>query len=418
MDKTALDNFLSDVNVKHCLSNYQENNIFNILDLDEIRHSRVLAWLLNPRASHHSGDYFLKALLSSAAMSLLNEDKEIIEGYDFFEDWPIHDIESYGLSSSIITTEFKIGEVKNDSIDIAIFSPEHKFMIFIENKTGSREHSGQTVKYRKAMIPLAKKSGYDIGFIFLDWGESSAEDPYWASINYDWLTTALKSYIDKNTASNKILQLLSEYHDYLTDGNNSVDQSLTSLDFQMSSIASKHKDFLSTMVNELDCSSLKVSAIKSGFTGDDGSNETILYWQNYHFFDALFENNQWNLIKLELIKLLGENKGYEFDVHSNRIWIHNKSWYTFYGSDYDMDKGWVITPGLTEKDGMTFISLYASLGDINKTDEQLDSFFKAIGHKKQKSSFQQELSDNITEQVSELVRLTNDIDRYIHLLGK
>jgi hypothetical protein len=49
-------------------------NPFNILAIEnyEIRHSNVLAWLLNPNGNHGLGDYFLKKVLSQAV--LINED--------------------------------------------------------------------------------------------------------------------------------------------------------------------------------------------------------------------------------------------------------------------------------------------------------------------------------------------------------
>lgn len=42
-------------------------NAFKVLKVDkfEIRHSNVLAWLMDPNANHKMGDYFLKRILST-----------------------------------------------------------------------------------------------------------------------------------------------------------------------------------------------------------------------------------------------------------------------------------------------------------------------------------------------------------------
>ena len=65
-DWEAINKFIVDLDCIVPLQQYcDELNIFNVLDLKrtEIRHSNMLAWLLNPYKQHGFGDKFLKRVL-------------------------------------------------------------------------------------------------------------------------------------------------------------------------------------------------------------------------------------------------------------------------------------------------------------------------------------------------------------------
>lgn len=108
-------------------------NPFSVLKIShhEIRHSNVLAWLLDPKGNHNLGDYFLKKFLLKVVLA--NEEK-------YSETISLADLMLKDFSSSIVTREEK-------NIDILVKSQEHKLILIIENKIKSDESENQLTKY-------------------------------------------------------------------------------------------------------------------------------------------------------------------------------------------------------------------------------------------------------------------------------
>jgi len=105
-------------------------NIFEILRLShhEIRHSNFLAWLLDPSQSHNLGDTLLKWFLKEVFQD------EKVAWIDEFE------VDGVRTQDIVIHREFK-------HIDLLIEFPD--WVVVIENKFGSSEHSNQLARYRK-----------------------------------------------------------------------------------------------------------------------------------------------------------------------------------------------------------------------------------------------------------------------------
>ena len=104
-------------------------NFFNILKVErkEIRHSKFLAWLLDPKGSHSLSDIYLKWFL-----------KDIFSDYKI--DWITEfDVESLNLSNIRIYREWK-------NIDVLIESDT--FVVAIENKVDSERRAS----FRKTNI--------------------------------------------------------------------------------------------------------------------------------------------------------------------------------------------------------------------------------------------------------------------------
>lgn len=122
---------------------YKDFNIFKILRVDnyEIRHSNILAWLLDKKASHNLSSTFIKEFLQKA---ILNFDAKLVD----------EDIK--------IKTEYGTDEKRR--IDILIIG--ESFTCTIENKYGSCEHDEQCKHYLEFINKKFKdKNNY---FIFLD----------------------------------------------------------------------------------------------------------------------------------------------------------------------------------------------------------------------------------------------------------
>ncbi|MBZ2021906.1 PDDEXK-like family protein, partial [Streptococcus sanguinis] len=108
-------------------------NIFEILGIEsaEIRHSRVLAWLLDPRENHYLKDKFLKKFLLKVIQN----------------NFVVPEIET----TEVLLKDFSKGEVFRESknnIDILFSNSEYKFNLIIENKIFTSDHDNQLTKYR------------------------------------------------------------------------------------------------------------------------------------------------------------------------------------------------------------------------------------------------------------------------------
>ena len=109
-----------------------ELNMFEAAGLtrDEVKHSRFLSFLLNPREAHGLGDAFLTRMLQKSIQASGREDLAIS---------PI-ELELWDMSDSEVRTEWS-------GIDILMLNHTHRVAIVIENKIGSGEHTDQLKRY-------------------------------------------------------------------------------------------------------------------------------------------------------------------------------------------------------------------------------------------------------------------------------
>lgn len=108
-------------------------NPFKILKIEnhEIRHSNVLAWMLDPKENHNLGDKIFKKIVSHVMIN----NEEIAPS-----NLSINDFQLGSFSDLLIFRE------KND-IDILAVSKANRFVLLIENKIKSRESRHQLKKY-------------------------------------------------------------------------------------------------------------------------------------------------------------------------------------------------------------------------------------------------------------------------------
>ena len=142
-----LDRFLADnAELEELSARLSEFNVFRALKIEqvEIRHSNVLAWLLDPDESHGFSEIVLKRLLSNI---LLLSEKTI-----------------HGISAAQVELmSFPDIEVSREwrNIDIVVIDRTNKLVLFFENKIYSSESEGQLVKY----LELVKKEFPDFTII-------------------------------------------------------------------------------------------------------------------------------------------------------------------------------------------------------------------------------------------------------------
>ena len=102
----------------------------------EIRHSNVLALLLDPKGNHDLGSFFINKILAKTFVNPANfEDEDKISNYDVLE-----------LSRKKffdLTVHKEYLTQKGKRIDIVAVSDHHKVAMIIENKYWSSESEGQ-----------------------------------------------------------------------------------------------------------------------------------------------------------------------------------------------------------------------------------------------------------------------------------
>ena len=200
-----------------------EVNIFEILQVEnrEIRHSNILAWLLNPEESHGLGDSFLRGCIRAVIRNI--EDRD-----DSEKDYILIDSnQNDGISNDIekdaswwLTANFYkvFVEREREYKDIVITgkgrvsgeddSGKDGFLIAIENKVNAKEGQirgkKQTeVYYEDLMNPgAARKDGTHYSefkkrmFVFLTPDGDPASDSHWAVLTYDDIVTALENAVN------------------------------------------------------------------------------------------------------------------------------------------------------------------------------------------------------------------------------
>jgi hypothetical protein len=167
-DLPALERFI--VENEELLQLEQRIGRFNIFDSlgivrTEIRHSNFLAWLLDPNESHGQGSLFLNAVL----MDLLRQSPPELR---LFSPIQLDGAEMRGVQ---VRREFR-------NIDILIECDEPRFVIAIENKIDSREHSDQLGRYRKTVNEVF--GNVPVQFVFLTREGDEPSDDGWVIYTY------------------------------------------------------------------------------------------------------------------------------------------------------------------------------------------------------------------------------------------
>lgn len=146
INRRAIDAFLVDnPELEELNARLSEFNILGVLKAEksELRHSNVLAWLLDPSANHGFGDKFLRRFISRFLLE--NNEIDVSLSPANVELMSLNDIEIYR-------------EWKN--IDVFLFSRNNRFCLVIENKIGSKESTGQLTKYKN--IIQEEFSGFEV----------------------------------------------------------------------------------------------------------------------------------------------------------------------------------------------------------------------------------------------------------------
>lgn len=200
----AIEDLLMDMEIFEQIETKLSNfNAFETLGIvnTEIRHSNVLAWLLNPKENHGLGDVFIKKLIQT----LFYQNKNII----LKSNLTLFDISLMDYDDFNIRREWR-------NIDILAISEENKLVLVIENKVWSKESNNQLKKYFD--IIHKEFSEYNKVFIFLTpYGDASSDEENWISFNYKNIFDILQKSIElkKDLISQSVKFFIEQYLEIL-----------------------------------------------------------------------------------------------------------------------------------------------------------------------------------------------------------
>lgn len=268
-----LNQFIVDNNALEILEAMQRSfNPFKVLKLDtyEIRHSNILAWLLDPSENHNLGYKFLKKILGEI----------IVRNDNISINKPAIDIVSASFNDVEVFRE-------KNNIDILVISEKNEIALAIENKIYSGEHDNQLNRYYDKLKEIYQN--IDIVPVYLTLtGEKPTSSNEWGSLSYEIIYKVLNSVIElyKDTINNKVYDFILYYLDILEE--------LTMQDDDVielcKKIYRKHKDAVDLIVKYGISSSFSKAA--SSFLEDNinvinlGSNNSMFTFIPKEFLDA------------------------------------------------------------------------------------------------------------------------------------
>ena len=197
----ALKNFLFEIHQLDLLENVDSFNIFDVLKISrtEIRHSNVLAWLLDPNENHGFGERILQDLNHYMIKSGLVMDTK--QAFDLLK---------MDYSEIMVHREWK-------NIDILVESKKEKYVLCIENKVGIKDHSGQLDGYWDT-IEKDYPDDYNKFFLYLTPdGSPPKEDAYdaWRTIKYETFINIIDSELKKTILEPKRKMFIENYLEIL-----------------------------------------------------------------------------------------------------------------------------------------------------------------------------------------------------------
>jgi len=193
-DEEVLQDFLLDIECLDELNQWTRKfNIFDVLKVSrtEIRHSNILAWLLDVAENHGLGDAFIKGIIQR----IVENDEE--NRYDIFG------LLLLDFNSIIVCREWK-------NIDLLLVSEKERMVIAIENKVGSREHDDQLNRYRKILED--EYPNFQRIYIYLTPdGEEPSDVVNWSILTYTDIVEILENIKERESFLPEVELLISNY---------------------------------------------------------------------------------------------------------------------------------------------------------------------------------------------------------------
>ncbi|AXA94847.1 PD-(D/E)XK nuclease family protein [Massilia sp. YMA4] len=241
MTAEDLYDFLSDPNLIELIeTNKVTDDIFDVMNLVENQHSKLLAWCMNPNEGHGQGDAVIKDFLEAAYHA---SETPTWDNKKFFEIWTPGKIRTSSFGAAFLTREFEV-VVDEDSrkgrLDLFLVDPQNKLLVTIENKAGAMLTAEQLEKYVRAVKANVASNkafaGYQQAYVVLDRELANYSDSAlaklgkrWALLDYTWLAASAKRARHQQERESKSAQLLMAYCQRQTDWESDVEKRISDL---------------------------------------------------------------------------------------------------------------------------------------------------------------------------------------------
>ena len=145
-------------------------------------HSKILAWLLDPRGNHSAGDLFLTEFLLQTGAATCEQ------------------VSTMNWSNTIVQREWRnVVDGETGFLDILILNAGAKFVCAIENKLSSDEHSEQLTRYRRAL--KHEYGTFHRSHLFLSPQGISPNRPeereFWTPVDYGTILRLVEKTLDR-----------------------------------------------------------------------------------------------------------------------------------------------------------------------------------------------------------------------------
>ena len=211
------------------LSAFNPLKILGVSDF-EIRHSNVLAWLINPISHHGLGDSLFKNIL----LEVLKENRNI-------KDSQCPQI------ADIIGAEFSDLQVHREwrNIDIFAISPQNNIIAVVENKLHAAESDEQLDRY----VDIVEKTypGYKKTYIFLTLdGSAPKSGKKYVTLSHDRIHRIVKDsiHLRKDHMNSRIYDFIEQYLEILEE-KTMKSETLTKI---CTKLYSEHREAIATIM--------------------------------------------------------------------------------------------------------------------------------------------------------------------------
>jgi hypothetical protein len=184
LDLEALNLLIVDCpDLEHLESMLGGFNLFQVLKFEygEIRHSNVLAWLLDPSESHGLNETFLKKWLMRVVHETSGDAPSPVRAVDI-DAWQLLGVQVHREWQNI------------DMLLVLTFSKQEEWVICVENKVNSTQSKGQLRKYRSLVEKEFSNATHRI-YLFLTKNGETPDDDSYIGVTYDLVHKVLKECI-------------------------------------------------------------------------------------------------------------------------------------------------------------------------------------------------------------------------------
>lgn len=197
----ALTQFLLNIDCLDSISKTSGFNPFDVLKIarTEIRHSNMLAWLLDPNENHGFGPRISAALISFIIRN---------------------GMVNYDVAVSLLTKKHNDIVVKREwkSIDILIESREGKYVICIENKVDTQDHSNQLNRYYETIQETESYQDFVKIFLYLTpdgLTPNNDKNNAWRTIAYRDMINIIQQEQEKANLPDDVRTFVNQYLEIL-----------------------------------------------------------------------------------------------------------------------------------------------------------------------------------------------------------